>query len=94
MPTAVLQAMAFGLPVVGSRIPALRELAGDEERILLVAEDNEHEFAAALLRLCEDAELRRELGRRAADWARPRFDLRRTVQATRAVYEHVLGHGG
>ncbi len=94
MPTAVLQAMAFGLPVVGSRIPALRELAGDEERILLVAEDNEHEFAAALLRLYEDPELPRELGRRAADWARPRFDLRRTVQATRAVYEFVLGRGG
>jgi glycosyltransferase involved in cell wall biosynthesis len=94
MPNAVLQAMAFGLPVVGSHIAALRELAGDEERILLVAEGDEHGFAAGLLRLYEEPELRRELGHRAADWARLRFDLRRTVQATRDVYEHVLSRRG
>jgi glycosyltransferase involved in cell wall biosynthesis len=33
MPNAVLQAMAFGLPIVGSDIPALRELAGDDPQL-------------------------------------------------------------
>jgi glycosyltransferase involved in cell wall biosynthesis len=90
MPNAVLQAMAFGLPVVGSRIPALLELAGDEGRISLVAGDTPDDFAAALLRLHKNGELRRELGRRAADWARQHCDPHRTARATYAVYELVL----
>jgi glycosyltransferase involved in cell wall biosynthesis len=90
MPNAVLEAMAFGLPVVGSRIPALCELAGDEERLLLVSGEGPDGFVGALLRLYEEPELRRELGSRAAEWARGRFDQGRTVAATWAVYERVL----
>ncbi len=91
MPNAVLQAMAFGLPVVGSDIPALRELSGEEKRLLLVKGWDAGQYAAALRRLHEDEPLRRELGRRAADWARTHLDPNETVRATVALYERVLG---
>jgi glycosyltransferase involved in cell wall biosynthesis len=90
MPNAVLQAMALGLPVVGSDIPALRELSGDDERMLLVEGSEADGYADTLRYLCEHDELRRELGRRAADWADTHLDPERTVRATIAVYEQVL----
>jgi len=91
MPNAVLQAMAFGLPVVASDIPALRELSGDEGRLLLIRGHDADKYAAALRRLHDDEPLRRELGRRAADWTGAHLDSNETVRATIAVYERVLG---
>jgi glycosyltransferase involved in cell wall biosynthesis len=90
LPNAVLQAMAFGLPVVGSDIPALRELSGDEERLLLIKGHDAETYAAALRRVHDDERLRQALGHRAAAWAGPRLDPVNTVRATIAVYKLVL----
>jgi glycosyltransferase involved in cell wall biosynthesis len=51
MPNTVLQAMAAGLPVVASDIPSLRELSGDEERLLLVSGEHPQAFADLMLGL-------------------------------------------
>ncbi len=94
MPNAVLQAMAFGLPIVGSDIPALRELAGDEPRLLLVDSSEPKAYADALLGLRDDPERARALGARAAAWARQRLDPQKTIRVLIEVYERVLERRG
>lgn len=94
MPNAVLQAMAVGLAVVGSDIPAMRELRGDEGRLLLVEGHDAAEYARALQGLGQDDRSRQALGRRAADWARTHLDPEEAVRGTLAVYERVLEGSG
>jgi len=90
MPNAVLEAMACSLPVVGSDIPALRELAGEERRLILVEGDDADRYAAALRELREDDAARRALGRSAATWAGARLDEDAAIGAVIQVYRTVL----
>lgn len=67
------EAMLNGLPVVGSDLPPIRALLGDEQAGLLVPPQAPEEAAKAVVRLAEDEDLRSRLGaegrRRAAAFA-------------------------
>jgi phosphatidyl-myo-inositol alpha-mannosyltransferase len=58
------EAMLNGLPVVASDIPAYRELVGATGAGLLFPVDDVEAAAAAIRRLADDPELRRDLGER------------------------------
>jgi glycosyltransferase involved in cell wall biosynthesis len=60
MPNVVLEAMAFGLPVLCADIPELRELMGDERCLMPINEPRA--LAERLLRMAEDPRLLQELG--------------------------------
>ena len=67
------EAMLNGIPVVGSDLPPIRALLGDDEAGLLFTPADTAAAAAAITRLVADADLRRRLGaagrRRAAVYA-------------------------
>ncbi len=90
MPNVVLQAMAAGVPVVGSDIPALQELAGDAPRLVLVAGGAEA-FADALERLRRDRAWRCELARRGTAWAHALPSPADAVEALVRIYRQVAG---
>jgi glycosyltransferase involved in cell wall biosynthesis len=60
---ALLEAMAAGLPIVASDIPAIREVAGDS--VLLAAPGNAGELEHQLARLCDQPSLQHALGEQA-----------------------------
>jgi glycosyltransferase involved in cell wall biosynthesis len=93
MPNVVLQAMASGLPVIGSNIPALRELSGDERRLRLVRQADAGAFVAAIRSLRDDPQQCRELADRAASWAVANLDPQQTISAVIRAYETVLARG-
>ncbi|HEY4098739.1 MAG TPA: glycosyltransferase [Baekduia sp.] len=93
MPGAVMEAMASGLPVVGTAVNGIVDLVQDGATGLLVAPRDPPALAAALERLLGDAPLRRRMG--AAGRARvvEELSLDRMVGAMTALYQGLAGPG-
>ena len=83
----VLEAMARGIPVACSDIPALREVAGDAA--LRFSPTRVEEIALAIERLLEEGRTARELGA-AGVWQAARFSWARAAEATLECYRRVL----
>jgi glycosyltransferase involved in cell wall biosynthesis len=87
--SAVLMAMAAGVPVVASRVGGLPEIVEDGVTGLLV--DNAPEaIAAAVIRLLEDRALAAGLAEGARRQVEQRFTASAMASNTLAVYERVL----
>lgn len=85
-----LEAMACGKPVAVADASSLPEVVGDAA--LCISPHQPEEWAAALLRLCQDANLRSDLAARALERAR-QFSWTRMAQQTVQVYRDVLAGG-
>ena len=89
MPLAVVEAMALGLPVVASDIPAHREVLGPASEGLV--DGGVDAVAARLGAVIADPALRARLGAENRTRARSEFDVRDMLTALEAVYRDVLG---
>jgi glycosyltransferase involved in cell wall biosynthesis len=81
------EAMACGVPVVGSRSGSLTEVVEDGRTGLLSTPFDAIAFAEAIERLGRDVSRRREMAGRAVTRVRERFTLDITVAKTIDVYE-------
>jgi glycosyltransferase involved in cell wall biosynthesis len=82
-PIAVLEAMASGLPIMGTRVGAMPDVVRDGTDGLLVEPHDVAGLADALARLLGDEPLRREMGANARRRIEDGYDLtafRRRVQ--------------
>lgn len=88
---SMLEAMACGSAVVGSRVGGMPELTGaNEERGLLFTSGNAQELAAQLERVVSDTTLRHDLGNKAAKFARESLSIEIAAARTGAMYERLL----
>jgi glycosyltransferase involved in cell wall biosynthesis len=94
LPTAVMDAMAAGVPVVGARVGGLPELIGDGAGVLLGVEPSAEEVASALGALARDPGRRAALARAARARFEQRFTAAAWAQRLRALYDEVLAERG
>jgi L-malate glycosyltransferase len=87
--TALLVAMAAGLPSISTSRGALREVV-DHDRTALVCEPVGSEFAAAMLRLIADKSLQQRLGEAGRNEMIKRFSAEAMAANTLRVYQEVL----
>lgn len=80
LPVAIMEAMAFRLPVVSTPMTGVPEIVEDGESGVLVPERNPRALADALARLIRDAEFRAAMGLRGRQIVEARFDIRENVQ--------------
>jgi glycosyltransferase involved in cell wall biosynthesis len=85
---AVMEAMACGVPVIGSGSAEIPNVIGDAG--LTVPEGDPRALREAIARLLDDAELRRDLGRRGRERVLACFTHRRIAEQTVAVYRAAL----
>ncbi len=90
--SALLEAMAFGLPVVAARVGGIPDLVSPEDNGLLIGPDSVTELSAAVVRLARDPALRQRLGAAAARRVRD-YSPERRAERYLALYEQVLGAG-
>jgi glycosyltransferase involved in cell wall biosynthesis len=83
---AGLEAMAVGLPVVGSRVGGIPEFVRESETGSLVGVDDHVGLAHALARILRDDVFRESLGRAARESVEQKFSWRATAEQTLAVY--------
>lgn len=90
LPTAILEALGAGLPVLGLDVPWIRAVIRSGENGLLTPPDDIAAFVRAWAMLAEDRALRERLAegaRRTAD----RYDARQVAAALVAHYERLVG---
>jgi colanic acid/amylovoran biosynthesis glycosyltransferase len=88
LPTVVIEAMAAGTPVIGSRHAGIGEAVEDEHTGFLIPEQDPEALAAALRRLSDEPELRQRLGENARRAAVEQFDM---FTQSRRLEEALLG---
>ena len=73
-PTAVLQALSMGVPVVASRVGALNEIISDGENGYLCEPGDIKQFVSRIRQIASDPELKQKLKRNARTYAETHLD--------------------
>lgn len=92
MPTAILEAMASGIPVVTTRVGAVDELVDDGATGRMVEPEDPDAMAAALAALLDDDALRASMGAEGRHQAETRFDLPGLAERHASAYRMAIAH--
>jgi len=90
VPKSLLEAAAFGRPLIATDVPGCREIVIHEKTGLLVSVDDPQALAAAILRLARSSQQRVRFGVAARRLVDERFAADLVGKATVALYQRLL----
>ena len=90
LPLTLLEAWSAKLPVIVTNVGGISDICVDERNGLIVRPKDPESIAEAMLRLIEDEELRRGLGKNGEELVRSDFSLENVVMSTLNLYEEIL----
>ena len=88
-PYALLEAMAAGVPCVGSAVPGITDLIADGHTGLLFPPGNAEALAAAVVALLDDSVRARQYAQTAGERVRTRNTIAHMIAQTSALYEEL-----
>jgi len=75
----ILEAMASGIPVIGTAVGGSKEIMVNGENALVYPPGDSEALAEAIYKLANDAELRKRLGKKAVQYVKENFDIEKTI---------------
>lgn len=90
LPLAILEAMAYGLPVVSTPVGGIPEAVIDGETGFLVEPGDVEAIAQRVTLLLSDAELRGQMGMNARRRALEKFEVGVVIQQLFAIYDELI----
>jgi glycosyltransferase involved in cell wall biosynthesis len=90
LPTVLLEAMALGLPCIGSDVTGIPEVVADGRTGLVAPEGDAPALARAIARLLDDPALRASLSAEARRRIERDFDIRRNVPQIGALFDRCV----
>jgi glycosyltransferase involved in cell wall biosynthesis len=87
---ALVEAMAAGKPVVGTRVGGIPEIIESGITGLLVTPGSPDELAQAMIKILQDPDLARRMGAAGRERARTRFSPGRYVTEIQKIYEELV----
>jgi len=90
-PMALLEAMAFGLPVVASDVGGIPEIIDSGENGILVPAANPDKIEEAISTICKDNYFRTKLSEMAKKTIRSKFNINEWVNKIESVYVETIG---
>ncbi|MEK7730445.1 MAG: glycosyltransferase family 4 protein, partial [Planctomycetota bacterium] len=90
MPLSLLEALAYGLAVVATRVGAVPEVIDDRLHGLLVPPGDPGQLAHAMRELATDEELREAMSRAGRDLVRRRFNVARFRKDLVSLYDSLV----
>lgn len=92
MPTSVLEAMGFGLPIVCSKVGALPDFFENEKMGFMVDSKEPLEYAKEIVKFLNNESLRVSIGNHNSQFVRKHFLASETINKIENDYSTILNH--